>query len=188
MEQAPARAPVSTSASPTPPRPQERAGNIPRLWLYGAIALVVLAGATGANFWITTHRSEPVPLLKETAAKQSIRTGFAANLEGSMWKLTWNRDAVAALHPSGAVLSIRDGDNEQRESLTEADLSRGTVVYTPQTGSLLFSLLLLTPGSLPVEEHIRVLETRSGSDTLKVKPEPKPPKKKRAAKKLQKNK
>jgi hypothetical protein len=41
---------------------------------------------------------------------------FAANPEGSMWKLTWHRDAVAPLQPSGAVLAIRDGANEQRLS------------------------------------------------------------------------
>jgi hypothetical protein len=150
---------VSTLAPPAAPSPQERAGNKTRLWLYGAIGLVIVVGGAGANFWISRHRSEPALVLKEkTPAPESVRTRFAANPEGSMWKLTWNRDAVAALHASGAVLSIRDGANEQRVSLTEADLSTGTVFYTPQTGSLLFSLILLTPGSLPVEEHVRVLE------------------------------
>jgi TonB family protein len=158
LEPAAVRPPLSAPAPPAPPRPQERAGNKPRFWLYGAIALVIVAAATGANFWITTHPSEPAPLPKAAPPAESLRTGFAANPEGSMWKLTWNRDAVAALHANGAVLSIRDGANEQRVSLTEADLSTGTVFYTPQTGSLLFSLILLTPGSLPVEEHVRVLE------------------------------
>ena len=158
LEPAAVHPPFPAAAPPALPRPNGRVGNKPRLWLYGVIGLVIVAGATGANFWFATNRSEPAPLLMGTPSTESIRTRFAANPEGSMWKLTWNRDAIAALHASGAVLSIRDGANEQRVSLTEADLSTGTVFYTPQTGSLLFSLMLLTPGSSPVEEHVRVLE------------------------------
>jgi hypothetical protein len=58
------------------------------------------------------------------------------------------------MEPIGAVLTITDGKVNQQLKLTPADLSSGTVLYTPHGGDLVFSLQL-DHGS---EEHIRVLE------------------------------
>ncbi|PWU02537.1 MAG: hypothetical protein C5B51_20570 [Terriglobia bacterium] len=152
----PAPVPATVPEQPKATRGQPRA----RLGWFAALALIVLAGVTGFNVWLTQRRpAEPSPAARPApVSAPASRTGFAANPEGTMWKLTWNRDAVAALRPSGAVLSIRDGAGEQQVSLTDADLSTGTVFYTPKTGSLLFSLIVLIPGSTAVEEHVRVLE------------------------------
>jgi hypothetical protein len=62
-------------------------------------------------------------------------------------------------------LSIRDGENEQQVALSQGDLSTGTVFYTPKTGTLLFSLTILTSGSPPVEEHVRVVEALRAAAT-----------------------
>ncbi len=150
-----------------PPKPPARAAaeGFPQSWAWTAgIALAVLAIATGVNLWISAKRAEPAAVSQPApAAEPGGRTGFAANPEGGMWKLTWNRDQVAALHPSGAMLSIRDGDNEQQVPLTEADLATGTVFYTPKNGSLVFGLILVTPGGVPVEEHVRVLQAEAAA-------------------------
>jgi hypothetical protein len=94
--------------------------------------------------------------------------GFAANPEGGIWKLTWNRDAVTALNPSSASLSIRDGANQQQIPLTAAELGAGMVFYTPQSGDLVFGLKLLLPGAPPEEEEVRVLQPMSVPQTASV--------------------
>jgi hypothetical protein len=75
MEPAQGRTAVSASAPADPPRPPERAGRRPRSSLYGVIGLAVLVGATGANFWITTHRPETAPLAQRVNAARETVTG-----------------------------------------------------------------------------------------------------------------
>ncbi|HEV3330008.1 MAG TPA: energy transducer TonB [Bryobacteraceae bacterium] len=107
--------------------------------------------------------SVPIP------ATSAVRTGFSAVREGPLWKLTWDRAAVAALNPTGGVLVIRDGGNkEQQLGLTAADLSSGTFFYTPQTNDLLFSLNIVMPGNQVAEEHVRVLQGPPGTEPLPV--------------------
>ena len=151
--------PAPRVAASEPPRPAASATGARRVpaWLYGAASIVLLAGAIAVYSWMNFHPQPPVPAAGLPAAVPGARTGFAANPQGNMWKLTWNRDAVAALHPTGAVLSIRDGDNERQIPLAEADLASGMVFYTPQSGNLIFKFAVATSGSTPVEEHVRVL-------------------------------
>lgn len=151
--------PGPRDVTPEPPRPAAKTSGARRVpaWFYVAASIVLLAGALEVYGWMEVRRHPAVPAAIVPAATPGARTGFAATPEGSLWKLTWKRDAVAALHPTGAVLSIRDGDNEQEIPLTEADLASEMVFYTPQSGSLLFRFTVLTPDSAPVEEHVRAL-------------------------------
>ena len=138
MDLALVRASVSDSAPPDLPRPQERAGSRPRLWLYVAIGLAILAGATGANFWITTHRSETAPLpqgvevARETvigsqdggpentppqsraaARLPTSESGHSVHLRGSSSVVVLALDSAAAFelqqHPGRLAKLVRDG-------------------------------------------------------------------------------
>jgi hypothetical protein len=151
---APAIKPVTVS-SPASERSRAR----PAPFLYLGMALVLLLGLSGLYYGFDARRKavqSPAP--PAPAPARISRIGFAANPQGSMWKLTWNRDAVTALNPASASLSIRDGANQQEIPLTTAELGAGMVFYTPQSGDLVFGLKLLLPQAPPEEEEVRVLQ------------------------------
>jgi hypothetical protein len=126
--------------------------------LYAAAGLLVLVGAAIGYPWIVKSRAEPTSTSRVQTSVPPLRMGFSANREGPVWKLSWDRGAMEVIKPSGAVLTIKDGNSEQQLNLPPADLSNGTIFYTPQSGDLLFSLQLQNGGATPLEEHIRVLE------------------------------
>ncbi len=124
-----------------------------------SMALVLLLGLGGVYYGVEASRKTVRPLAQPAPVSARIsRLGFAANPEGGIWKLTWNRDTVTALNPSSASLSIRDRVNQQEIPLTTAELGAGMVFYTPQSGDLAFGLKLLLPEAPPEEEEIRVLQ------------------------------
>ena len=133
---------------------------IPLAW-YGIATAVLLAGAVGAYL-----RPSPKPdklLAADIAlATSPNRAEFAATRDGLDWKLSWSRDSMAALRPNGAVLSIRDGEKEKQIGLTPGDLASGTILYSPQSSDLLFSLNLILPGGRVLEEHVRVIGDGTG--------------------------
>jgi hypothetical protein len=153
---APPSAPAATSAS-VPPPVSARTRSGPAPFLYLTMALVLLLGLSGLYYGFDARRKLVRPLAAPPPLRMS-RMGFAANPEGAIWKLTWNRDAVTALNPSSASLSIRDGADQQQIPLTAAELGAGMVFYTPQSGDLVFGLKLLLPGAPPEEEEVRVLQ------------------------------
>ena len=136
-----------------------RKGRIRALWYIGGGVLLVAIGVgvylrlNGVSQRPISFTETPVPVQVPT----EVHTGFSAAREGPLWRLTWDRAAVAALNPTGAVLSIRDNGKEQQVGLTPSDLTSGTIMYTPQSGDLLFSLNIVLPGNQLAEEHVRVL-------------------------------
>ena len=149
------------AASPAA-EPASRIRQVPASWLIGGAVLLAVIGVSAYLHFSTPQQprltfpiTAAVPGSPTVAA---VRIGFSAAPEGPLWRLTWDRAAVAALNPTGAVLAIRDGGKEQQVGLTPSDLSSGTILYTPQTSDLLFSLNIVMPGSQVAEEHIRVLE------------------------------
>jgi periplasmic protein TonB len=150
---APAINPVTVA---TPARPKSRAKS--PLFLYLGMAVVLVLGLSGVFYGFEARRTAVRPLAAAAPAVRISRLGFTANPEGAMWKLTWNRDAVTALNPSSASLSIRDGANQQEIPLTAAELGAGMVFYTPQSGDLVFGLKLLRPEAPSEEEEVRVLQ------------------------------
>lgn len=163
-------------AEPLADNPPEGKGRSRLLW-YAAIAVLLAAIALGTYLRIgpaslsqaplssalsTTPQPATLPVteVKSTAAPApaAVSTGFLASREGSGWKLTWDPAAVGALHPVGAVLSIRDGSNKQQMNLTPSDLTGANIFYTPHSNDLLFSLNIVVPGGQSVEEHVRVLQ------------------------------
>jgi hypothetical protein len=147
-----------------PAREKSRAR--PPVFLYLGMTLVLLLGLSGVYYGFDASRKAVRPPAPPAPASVRLsRMAFAANPEGSMWKLTWNRDAVTALNPSSASLSIRDGANQQEIPLTTAELGAGMVFYTPQSGDLVFGLKLLLPEAPPEEEKVRVLQAIRPSQT-----------------------
>jgi hypothetical protein len=122
---------------------------------YVVAGVLVLAGAFGGYRWIV-KRPEPAQ-----TSVLSLHMGFSANREGPIWRLSWDRDAMAQIKPSGAVLAIKDGNRKQQLNLVPADLSSGTILYTPRGGDLVFSLQVERGSAAPIEEHIRVLDSQS---------------------------
>ncbi len=154
-------------AAPPPPELMSRLRRVPGAWY---VAGAILLAAIGLGGYLrfsgqlqprVTFTDNPVRVPTPSGA---VRTGFSAAREGPLWRLTWDRAAVAALNPTGAVLDIHDGGKEQQVGLTPSDLSSGTILYTPQTGDLLFSLNIVLPGSQLAEEHVRVLEAPHGTE------------------------
>lgn len=128
--------------------------------LYAAIGLALLLAADGVYRWIGARRLASAARNAPTElAPTGPHLGFAANWVGPTWKLTWDRDAVSALKPMGATLSIQDGPNQQEIALTPADLSSGSLYYSPQTGALAFRLQVQRNGVPSVDERVRVLES-----------------------------
>jgi hypothetical protein len=153
------RPPHQDWMSAASPEQRRARRNVPTTWYIGGGGVLLAAIAVGAYLFFASP-SQPRITFSDaavSAATSSVRTGFSAAREGALWRLTWDRAAVAALNPTGAVLAIRDGGKEQQVGLTASDLSSGTILYTPQSSDLLFSLNIVMAGSQVAEEHVRVL-------------------------------
>jgi len=137
--------------------------------LYVLAGLLALAGVIGGIFWIVRKPAQPAQ-----TSILPLRMGFSVNREGPVWKLSWDRAAVALMKPGGAVLAIKDGTRKKQLNLTPADLSSGTIFYTPRGGDLVFSLQLERGDGAPIEEHIRVLDGQSGQIAAERSPQPLP--------------
>jgi hypothetical protein len=124
----------------------------PRIWLYAGAALVLIFGL----FLYRGFKKPAAPVTRvETASNTHL--GFSATREGPVWRLSWDRAAMDALNPVGAVLSIEDGGYDQQVPLAPPDLASGTLFYTPQSSDLTFRLRIDRGGS-HIEEDVRVLE------------------------------
>ena len=146
------------AAPAPPPHPAGNSDKITGRLSKGFYALAgLLALWVAAGVYLKSHPAHS----PASTVQQPLHVGFSANREGSLWRLSWDRRAIELMEPSGAVLTITDGKVNQQLKLTPADLSSGAILYTPRGGDLLFSLQL-THGSIPIEEHIHVLEDSAG--------------------------
>jgi len=103
-------------------------------------------------------RKAEQPPAVDRASAGGAQLGFAAVRQSTDWKLTWRRAAVFALEPSGATLTIRDGGTEQQLGLGLEELAIGSIVYTPHSGDVSFSLAVTSAGRPAMKERIRVLD------------------------------
>jgi len=166
----PAPAPVffdfPVPATAPPWRPSRRFYST--LAIFAATFVVSAAGMGGYNAYEAMLKNRAAAAEAAATAVQAavnqestppLRMGFSAAHENGLWKLSWDRGTMDVLKPSGAVLAIKDGANQQEIHLTPADLSSGTIYYTSRSGDLSFSLQLESAGSTtPMEEHVRILE------------------------------
>jgi hypothetical protein len=134
------------------------------LAIFAATFVISAAGMGGYNAYEAMLKNRAAAAEAAATAVQvnvpPLRMGFSAAHENGLWKLSWDRGTMEILKPNGALLDIKDGANQQQIHLTPADLLSGTIYYTSRSGDLSFSLQLegATPGSTPMEEHVRILE------------------------------
>ena len=136
--------------------------------LYSTLAIFaatfVISGAVfgGYNAYEGMLKNRAAAAEAAAAAVQAnvppLHMGFSAARENGLWKLSWDRGTMEVLKPSGALLDIKDGANQQQIHLTPSDLFSGTIFYTSRSGELSFSLQLEVPNATPMEEHVRILE------------------------------
>jgi TonB family protein len=133
--------------------------------MFWAIGLVSMIGAAGGFLWVKGRPMSARRTQVETPV--AVHTGFSANRDGSAWKLTWDTTAVEAMKPTAGILSIQDGTGQQDLALSRADLSSGTIYYSPKSSELAFQLQVQKDGVALAEERVRVLDG--------IRPIPKPP-------------
>ena len=122
-----------------------------------SVGLLAIIGAGIEYLWLS-RRPVIAQATTQPESHAAIRTGFSASRDGPAWKLTWDRSAVDAIKPTGAILAIQDGASQQDIPLTMADLASGTIYYSPKTGELAFWLQLQRDGIRLAEERVRVLD------------------------------
>ena len=127
-----------------------------RIWLYAAACLVLVGGVAGAYLWTIKKQPQATGSVRTQIDASRALLGFSATLQGSVWKLAWDRAAMAALNPIAAVLSIEDGGYSQEVQIAPADLTTGTIFYSPQNSNLTFRLRI-DRGRERIEEQVRVL-------------------------------
>jgi hypothetical protein len=129
------------------------------LAIFVATFVISAAGMGGYNAYQAMLKNRAAAAEAAATAVQAsappLRMGFSAARENGLWKLSWDRGTMDVLKPSGAILDIKDGANQQQIHLTPSDLSSGTVYYTSRSGDLSFSLQL---EGAQLEEHVRILE------------------------------
>ena len=153
MPPAPTRA---TPAARAAPASSTRRPSIAEIFF--AVALLFMGAFLGSIYWISQQHYPPANRVSRPESQTPAHTGFSANRDGAAWKLTWDSAAVEALKPTGATLSIQDGAGEQDISLSAADLSSGTVYYTPNSGDLAFLFEVRRGLARVAEERVRVVE------------------------------
>lgn len=153
------RPPEPRIAEPHPPESDETSSAAdwmralpPRFWLYAGAVLVLIFG-----FFLYRGFKKPAAPVTRVETASNTHLGFSATREGPVWRLSWDRAAMDALNPVGAVLSIEDGGYDQQVPLAPPDLASGTLFYTPQSSDLTFRLRIDRGGS-HIEEDVRVLE------------------------------
>jgi hypothetical protein len=154
---APIMPPAPKPATPAAAAPASSARRPDIAEIYFAVALLLMGALLGSLYWISRHYASANGVSR-LESQTPVRTGFSANRDGAAWKLTWDSAAVEALKPTGATLSIQDGAGEQDIPLTTADLSSGTVYYTPKSGDLAFRFEVRRDGATVGEERVRVVE------------------------------
>jgi hypothetical protein len=85
---------------------------------------------------------------------------FQAQRQGGDVKLTWSRDATAALQATSGILMIDDGTIRQL-ALDAVLVRRGSILYAPTTDRVEVQLTISTPGG-PVSESLMVLMPAAG--------------------------
>jgi protein TonB len=121
-----------------------------------ALGVTAIVAIGGAYQWMNERRMSAGSNFQAEPPKTSL-PHFSASRDGSGWKLTWDAAVVEAMQPTAGILSIQDGTAQQEIPLTRADLSSGTIYYSPTTAELAFGIQFLKDGIVLAAQRIRVL-------------------------------
>src|SRR6266542_4058566 len=85
------------------------------------------------------------------------------------WRLNWNRQGPALVHPRGGVLSIRDGFIQRKLVMDPGELRGGSAMYIPETDEVYFQLEVFDKDGRSMSENvIAVARKRSPDPSLLV--------------------
>jgi protein TonB len=127
------------------------------MWIAGgsAAALIILSGLL---VFPGMHRTK-----RSAQASSPDGSTMALRVERSAGELllTWNRDSDGIRGATHAVLAIADGDRHENVDLDLAQLRNGSIVYSPSSSDIVFTLTVTGKNSAQTQsESVRVLRTR----------------------------
>jgi hypothetical protein len=171
-------APIEEPAAVEPPAPARPIAPAPRprltvrawawsdgrdRWAWWAAAILSCAACT-TGLWMAVHRGRPAPPARPAAAAPVARPkprdaglGLAVREENGKLHVLWNRDSAAAAAAVSGAVDIADGADRSSIALRPADITGGSLVYTPRSGDVTFWVRLTGPEGKPVSEMIRVV-------------------------------
>jgi protein TonB len=146
----PIPAPAFAAPSGFADAPEPRRGKM--LWLWGAVAAIVLACSGALFVYPGLLRKQVRPMTPLTLHIERTASDIL---------LTWNRDSDAIKNAKRAVLSIYDGDRQENFDMDLAQLHNGSIVYAPLTQDVSFKMELTGADQNKLaSEMVRVLRTR----------------------------
>jgi hypothetical protein len=88
--------------------------------------------------------------------------------EGNL-RVNWNQNAPLVQRARGAALTIRDGDSPPVELQLEPEqLRNGSIVYTPKSASVQFSLAITAPDGAKTAESVLALASRRSPGSTRI--------------------
>ncbi|HUA58986.1 MAG TPA: TonB family protein [Verrucomicrobiae bacterium] len=148
-----ARSPFETAMADAGETPRRGKG-----MMIGIAALLLAAAGAGAYFMIPgLHKSGRIPATSGDTSQLNLRVEHS----GADLLLTWNRDAAVVKGAAHAVLSIYDGDRQDKYDMDPGQLANGSIEYQPITQDVSFRMEVTgTDHSKVASESVRVLRTR----------------------------
>jgi hypothetical protein len=95
------------------------------------------------------------------APPPSPKLGLVVTEENGKLHATWNHDSPAARSAIVGSLLIRDSERSQDIELSRADVTGGSIVYTPRSGDITFRLVLTNSAIETSAEMIRFIGGQS---------------------------
>jgi len=124
----------------------------------GALAIVALQAGHGT----ASGTSSGGPAVAETgmAADHSIRPlGLYVDPAGQPWRISWNPGATALRGARSVDLFVRDGEDQNRIDLTQADRDSASYQYKPKGDDVTFRLEVTGGDGRLSAESFRVVKT-----------------------------
>jgi hypothetical protein len=145
--------------------PSRNGGRIRSVVATFALGVTAIIAIRVAYQWMNERRMSARSNFQAEPPKTSL-PHFSASRDGSGWKLTWDAAVVEAMQPTAGILSIQDGTAQQEIPLTRADLSSGTIYYSPTTAELAFGIQFLKDGIALADNESVSLESQGAAMRL----------------------
>ena len=166
----PAAQPVSTPAMETSPSLRKRHPGTLRIALVCLLAASILAVAIflGLQFIpesFSRLRSDS-PVQQLPAPFSQALLGLRAERQNGDLLLTWNRQSAQIIGATSGVLLIQDGNANRQIALDAAQVSEGSILYSPITDQVQMRLTVTTPSG-STTESVMVLLPKAGPPQVK---------------------
>jgi hypothetical protein len=148
--------PEITVRDSPPPRAVPHRSPWPGLLLRFAVIVVATVALVGSAI---RYLGAPRQARQDVSASSvpSLLLGLQVEPRSTAMLVTWNKAAPEIAAATRGVLAIRDGAAQKNLDLDKTQLSTGSVLYTPATGDIQFSLEVYRAAQLTAVQSIRVL-------------------------------